>query len=129
MSPRFWRVFFIAVLSVALVRTASAESIQAAGKQITIGIVVVSIAIGIGVTLLILHEKHKKAVLTGCVASATNGMSITDAKDGRTYALTGDPTGIKPGDRMTLEGKRRGSANTVVFEAHRVIRDLGACQR
>jgi hypothetical protein len=52
-------------------------------------------------------------------------MSVTDDKDKRVYALSGDPVGVKPGDRMTLEGRRRGN----IFEARSVMKDLGICQR
>ena len=54
---------------------------------------------------------------------------MTDVKDKQTYTLIGDPVGVKPGNRMTLEGKRgkRGDKKRI-FEAHRVIRDFGACQ-
>jgi predicted aspartyl protease len=64
-----WLVVLIAVLSAALVTPARAESLQAAGDQIVIGIVVVSAAVAVAVTLLILHEKRKKSAVTGCVTS------------------------------------------------------------
>jgi hypothetical protein len=124
------RLILIAVLGVALAIPARAESLQAAGDQIVIGIVVVSAAIAVGVTLLILHQKHKKSSITGCVTSGANGMSVMDERDKSIYALTGDPPGVKPGDRMTLEGRRRlGSGKTAVFEARSVIKDLGVCPR
>jgi hypothetical protein len=42
--------------------------------------------------------------------------------------VSGDPVGVKPGERMTLEGKRKQSGKTLVFEAHSVTKDFGACQ-
>src|ERR1019366_2170561 len=108
MTPNvLWRDVLIAVVSVALAAPARAESLDTAGKQIIAGIVVVSVAVGVLVTVLILHYKHKKSTITGCVTSGANGMSVADEKDKRIYALSGDPVGIKPGDRMTLEGKRK----------------------
>jgi hypothetical protein len=121
------RIVLIALLSLAFSVPSRAESIQTAGDQIVIGIVVVSAAVAVGVTLLILHQKHKNSEITGCVAAGANGMSMMDDKDKRTYALSGDPAGIKPGDHMTLEGKRRESGKTPVFEARSVIKDLGVC--
>jgi hypothetical protein len=59
--------------------------------------------------------------------SGATGLSLTDEKDKRVYALSGDPVGVKPGDRMTLEGKRKQSGATLVFEAHSVTKDFGAC--
>jgi hypothetical protein len=129
MPNKLWRVVLIAVLSAALVRQARAETLTAAGDQIVIGIVVVSAAVAVGITLLVLHQKHKKSSITGCVGSSAGGMNVTNEKDKRVYALAGNPPGVKPGDRMTLEGKSRNGGGTMpVFEARSVIKDLGACQ-
>jgi hypothetical protein len=116
-------IVLISALSVALVRPARAETVDTAGKQIIAAIVVVSAAVAVGIILIVLHEKHKTGTITGCVASGTSGMNVTDEKDKRIYPLSGDPVGIKPGDRMTLEGRRRGK----VFETRSVIEDLGVC--
>jgi hypothetical protein len=122
-------VVLVVALTVSFATPARAESLQTAGKQIVAGIVIVSVAVGAGIALLIVHEKRKKSAITGCVISGASGLSVTDEKDKRTYALTGNPAGVKPGDRMALEGRRRkGNADTLVFEAHSVIRDFGACQ-
>ena len=127
-SNVLWRVVLIAVVCVALTVPARAESFETAGNQILAGIIVVSVALGVTVTVLVLHYKHKKLAITGCVISAQNGLSLTDEKDKRIYILSGDPVGIKPGDRMTLEGNRKHRDNTLVFEAHRVTKDFGVCQ-
>ena len=127
MSHNFWRCLLIAVLAAALVTPSRAESLNAAGDQIITGIVVVSAALAVLVTLLILHQKHKTSTITGCVRSSANGMSLTDEKDQRTYALSGDPVGVKAGDRMTFQGKRKKANNTLVFEAQSVTKDFGAC--
>ncbi len=119
----------VAVLCLALVMPARAESIQTAGEQIIAGIVVVSVAIGVLVTVLIFHQKNKKHVITGCVNAGANGMSLNDEKDQRTYALSGNTAGVKPGDRMALEGKRhKESGHTFSFEMVGIRRDFGACR-
>jgi hypothetical protein len=128
MPNSLWRVVLIAVVSVALDAPAQAESLDTAGKQIVAGIVVVSAALAVGVTLLVFHEKHKTGSITGCVSSGPGLVNITDEKDKRTYRLAGDPVGVKVGDRMTLEGKRRKEGGNPVFQAHSVTRDFGACQ-
>jgi len=125
---KLWRVFLIVVLSVALAAPARAESIQTAGRQIEVGIVAVSVVVGVLVAFLIVHYTHKKSAITGCVTSGANGLSLIDEKDKRTYTLSGDPVGVKPGDRMTLEGKRKHTGKTLVFEARSVTKDFGACQ-
>ncbi len=99
------RALAVATLSVTLTAPARAESLETAGKQITAGIVVVSAAVAVGVILLVIHYKHKKSSITGCVASGASGMNLTDEKDKRPYTLSGDTAAIKPGDRVMLEGK------------------------
>lgn len=123
------RVVVVGVFCMALVAPARAETLATAEKQIIVGIVVVSAAVAVGVTLLVLHYKHKKSSITGCVTSGANGMSLTDEKDQRTYALSGDTAAIKPGDRMTLQGKQlKRKDAALVFESQNVGRDFGACK-
>jgi hypothetical protein len=55
-------------------------------------------------------------------------MTVTDEKDKRIYTLAGDPVGVKPGDRMTFEGKRKKDDKSLVFEAKSVTKDFGSCQ-
>lgn len=121
-----WRTVLIGVLCVALARPARAESQQTAAYQIIGGIVAASAAIAVVITAVILHHKNKKRAITGCVASGANGMTVTDEKDKRTYALS-DAVGLKPGDRMTLEGKLRKTDKALVFETYRITKDLGVC--
>ena len=120
MPHKLLKLVLIAILCIVLVRPARAETFNSLGDQIIAGIVVVSAAVVVGIVLIVLHEKHKTRTVTGCVASG----SLTDDKDKKVYALSGDPVGLKSGDRMTVEGKRRGK----IFEARSVIKDLGACQ-
>jgi hypothetical protein len=58
-------------------------------------------------------------------------MNVTDDKDKRLYALSGNTAGIKPGDRMTLQGKRtkpKDAGKTLGWETKLVAKDLGVCQ-
>jgi hypothetical protein len=127
----FWRGVLIVVLSVVLATPAEAQS----GKIVNTGQIVAAI-VGVAaalvvVTVVIIHESSKKRTITGCVNSEENGMSVTDEKDKRIYALSGNTAGIKPGDRITLQGKKvrpKGSDKTLVWEAKRVTKDFGACQ-
>jgi hypothetical protein len=124
------RGVLIVVLSVANATPARADSLQTAGDEIVIGIVAVTAAIAVLATVLILHYKSKKAAITGCVISGDDGMTVTDEKDRRTYALSGNTTGIKPGDRMRLQGKAvkpKSPEKTLVWEAKEVTKDFGVC--
>ncbi len=124
MSRNFWNVLLISIVSLSSIKPARAESIETAGKQIYTGIGIAAAAVTVGAVLIILHEKHKTSTVTGCVTSAAGGMSLTDDSNKQVYALSGTTAGIKPGDRMTLNGKRHGK----VFEASSVVKDLGVCQ-
>jgi hypothetical protein len=57
-------------------------------------------------------------------------MTVTDEKDKEIYALSGDTTGVKVGDRMKLQGKKvksKGPDKTLAWEAKKVAKDFGAC--
>jgi len=122
------RAVLVAILCVTLAAPGRAESLTTARNQIVVGIVAAVVIITVLATLVILHHKHKPTAITGCVSSGANGMSLTDEKDKRTYALSGDPVGLKPGDRVTLEGKPKKAGEAFVFEAQFVAKDFGACQ-
>jgi hypothetical protein len=127
MLQNLWRAFLIAVLSATLAVPAHAETLNAARDQIVTGIVVVSAAVAVLIIVLVLHHK-RKSVITGCVSSGANGMSMTDERDKRIYVLTGESEGVKPGDRMTLDGKLKKVDKAMVFEARTVTKDFGACR-
>ena len=131
-----WRAALIAVLSVALATQCLADKprlaagsigpSKAAATAIVVGILVAAVAVVVVVALLVTH--HKPQRITGCICSGPHGMSVTDEKSKGTYTLSGNTEGVKPGDRMTLEGKRKRTGQTLVFEAHTVSHDFGACR-
>ena len=121
------RVALVAILCFMLATPARAGNYQTAGEEILIGIVVVTAAVAVLVTLLILHHRDHGSEITGCVSSGTNGMTLTDEIDKRTYTLSGDTSAVKTGDRVTLEGKRKTKGDTFIFQAQKVNRDFGAC--
>ena len=130
-----WRKVLVAVLGAVLATQALADKPRLAptdigpskGVAIAVlsGIVAVA-AVAVVAVVLIVHHKPQK--VTGCVNSGTNGIRVTDEKDKREYALSGSTAGVKPGDRMALEGKRKSTGKTLVFELHKVARDFGVCQ-
>ena len=80
--------------------------------------------------VVVIHELSKKRTLTGCANSGENAMTIRDEKDKRVYMLSGNTAGIKPGDRMTLQGKKikPNGSNTLTWETKKITKDFGACQ-
>ena len=131
MTSKYVSGILIIALVLALSTPARADNLSTLGEHILIGIVAAAAAVGVVATVLILHYSKKRAI-TGCVNSGTDGMTITDEKDKQIYALSGNTTSIKPGDRMKLRG-RKGKAmgpdkTTPVWEAKQVAKDFGVCR-
>src|ERR1039457_3475536 len=105
MTSRYLSGVLIIALSLVLM---PAEA-QNSGKIVsngTIDGVIVGVAAGVAVIAIVAIHYSKKRTITGCVNSGGNGLTVTDEKDKQTYALSGDTTGIKPGDRMRVQGKK-----------------------
>ena len=119
-SRDLWRWVLIVALSAVLITPARADKLQTEGEEIVIGIVAVSAALVVATVLLIHYSK--KRTITGCVSSGETGMTVTDEKDKQIYALSGNTVGIKPGDRMRLQGKKvkpKSPDKTLVWENKR----------
>jgi hypothetical protein len=57
-------------------------------------------------------------------------MSVTDEKDKRIYTLSGDTSDIKPGDRVTLQGKNvkpKGDHKLLTWEVNKETKDFDTC--
>jgi F420-0:gamma-glutamyl ligase len=127
-----WRGVLGVALCVALAIPAQAQqnSLNNIGRNIVIGIVAVAAALVV-ITVVVVHESRKKRTVTGCVTSGENGISVTDEKDKRIYALSGSMAAIKPGDRVTLQGKTvkpKGASAPLAWEVSQETKDFGACQ-
>ena len=132
-QKHLWSVVLIGTLSVIL--CASAEAQTGGGKIVSngtiAGVLVGGIAAVVIVTYVVVHESTKKRKITGCVIPGENGMSLTDEKDKRSYVLSGNMADIKPGDRMSLKGKKikpKDAGKPVVWETRTISKDFGACQ-
>jgi hypothetical protein len=129
MGRRFLSVILIVVIAACLVVPAHATSLDSTGRNIVIGIVVVSAAIGAVIAVVVIHYS-KKRTITGCVGSEGNAITVTDEKDKQTYRLTGHTAGVKAGDRMKLQGKKTSSkvgGNSPGWKITKVDEDLGVC--
>jgi hypothetical protein len=125
-KKKLWCGILIVALSVILPMPARAANAETVLIVIAATTVAATIAV---VTLSSVHHRRRKIVVTGCVTSAEKGMTVTDEDDRKLYLLSGDMTGIKPGDRMRLEGKKaKSSDKTLLWEAKAVIKDFGVCQ-
>jgi hypothetical protein len=133
-SKYLWCGVLIVALSVTL--STSAEAQTGGGKigpstGTIVGAIVGVVAAVVVVAYLVIHQSSKKRTITGCVTSGENGMRVTDEKDKRSYALSGNTADIKPGDRMTLRGKKikpKDAGKPVVWETKTISKDFGVCQ-
>ncbi|MGA8683307.1 MAG: hypothetical protein WB625_15460 [Candidatus Sulfotelmatobacter sp.] len=127
----FWCGTLIVVLSVGLAMPARAANPETV--LIVIAATTAAAAIAAVVTVASVQHRRHKIVITGCVISGEKGMTVTDEEDSKIYVLSGNTTGIKPGDRMRLQkGKKvkgKGPDKTRVWEAKEVVEDFGVCRR
>ncbi len=131
LQKNLWRGIMILALSVAVAAPAKANSLDTAARNIVIGIVAVTAAVAVVVTVVILHESRKDRTIQGCISSGASGMSITDEKGGQVYPLSGNTQGITPAERMSLKGKKaklKGANGTLVWVVTNVNQDLGVCR-
>jgi hypothetical protein len=130
MNSRFLSKVLIIALTLALTAPSGAKDLQSTAGEAAVGIGVAAAAVVVVVIIVAVHYSKKRSV-TGCIASAVNGMTITDENGKRIYALSGNTLGIKSGERMKLNGqklKSQGQEKTLGWEATRVNKDFGACR-
>ena len=128
-SKHFWQGVLIVTLSVILATPAEAKGYPSGGA--IVAAIVGVVAVVVIVAVVVVHKSTEKRTITGCVNSRENGMSVTDDKDKQLYALSGNTSGIKPGERMTLQGKKikpKTAGKPLAWETKQMTRDLGACQ-
>jgi hypothetical protein len=132
-SKYLWCGVLIVALGVTL--STSAEAQTGGGKIVSngtiAGVIVGVLAAVVIVAYVVIHESSQKRSITGCVIPGASGMSVTDEKDKRSYALSGNTGDIKPGDRVTVEGKKikpKGVGKPVVWETKTISKDFGSCQ-
>jgi hypothetical protein len=123
-----WRMAVVCGLCLSLSTDTKADSLKTTGVLIVVTIAAVSAAIVVVTVLVVTHAKGR--TITGCVNSGENGMLVTNEKDKHVYALSGNTAGVKPGERMTLMGKKIKSdvGATLVWETKKISKDSGACQ-
>jgi hypothetical protein len=119
----------IAILCFGLVQPARAAN----PEKVLIIITATTVAAVIVLFVAISRAQHrrKKIVITGCIVTGENGMTVADEEDGKHYLLSGNTAGIKPGERMILLGKKvkpQRPDRTLVWETKDVVKDLGVCR-
>ena len=129
-NKRFWCGILIVALIVALTVVLPLPARAANAETVLIAIAATTVAATIAVvTLASIHHRRQKIAITGCTVSVDKAITVIDEEDRKRYLLSGDITGVRPGDRMRLEGKKaKGPDKALVWKVEAVIRDFGACQ-
>ena len=131
MDAKVLSAVLIAALTLALCIPAEGQNSGKIVSNGTIAGVIVGVVAGVAVIAIVAVHYSKKRTITGCVNPGANGMTVTDEKDKQLYALSGDTTNIKPGDRVRLQGKKaksKGPDKMLVWETRKVTNDFGVCQ-
>jgi hypothetical protein len=92
---------------------------------ILVGLGVGGAAIGVGVYYAV-HHGHS---LNGCAVSSSSGLELQNRGDQQTYALIGEVSAIKPGDRIRVSGKKekKNSGAQPQFLVEKLNKDYGSC--
>lgn len=105
--------------------TTGSGSTPSYGSGKAIGAGVGAAAAGAGV--LFLTMRHR-GLVTGCVQAGNDGLSLVDDKKHQTYSLMPGNTDLKAGEHVELKGKiSKDGSKTRIFEANKVVKDLGSC--
>ena len=133
MTLKYLAAVLIVALSFVLCMPAAAQSssdkIGGVGTGTIVGVIVGVVAAVVVVAIVAVHYS-KKRTITGCVKPVPNGMIVNDEKDKRVYTLSGDMAGVKPGQRMTFQGKKTkpNAGNPLGWEISKIRNDYGVCQ-
>lgn len=81
------------------------------------------------VTGVVLYLVLRKPSITGCVRSADGTNSLTNEKDKNSYTLVDAGSRLKPGERLTLQGrKKKDKSGKLTFQVKKIKHDYGVCQ-
>ena len=131
MTSKYLSGVLVITLSFVLCMPAEADSgtIGGVGTGTIVG-VIVGVVAGVAVVAIVAIHYSKKRTITGCVKPAQNGMTVNDENEQRVYTLSGDTAGVKPGERMTLQGKKikPNAGNPLGWEITKIRADFGVCQ-
>jgi len=128
--PKVLSVVLIITLSFVLCMPLEAQNSGKIVSNGTIAGAIVGVIAGVAVIAIVAIHYSKKRSITGCVNSGPKGMTVTDEKDQQSYALSGDTTNIKPGNRMKLQGmkvKLNSPDKTLIWDTTKVTKDFGVC--
>jgi hypothetical protein len=125
------RTFIVLILCLVLSLPATSQSGlghigpsngEIAGILVGAGVVITVVAV------VIYRKAHKHPTIVGCVSLGANGLSLTNKKDNKVYALFGDTASLKADEQVALKGKKlKDSSGKLTFQVEELAKDYGAC--
>ncbi len=122
-------LFVIVALMVSATRQARAQILitNDTGKLvgITVGLAAIGVGIGIGVYVAV----HHNPTLSGCTSSGAAGPLLRNHGDQQPYAIVGEVSDIKLGERVRVSGKKskQKADGPRQFLVEKLDKDLGPC--
>ncbi|MGD0403492.1 MAG: hypothetical protein ABSB66_09855 [Candidatus Acidiferrales bacterium] len=95
-----------------------------------VGIVVGVVVPVVVIAVVVMHHSARQRKITGCVVASPNGLTVNNERDNRVYALSGDTSGVKAGERMSLQGHKISpdAGNPLGWQVSQIQKDYGACE-
>ena len=93
------------------------------------GAQVAGAAVGAGTVIgVVLYLSLHRPSITGCIRSADNAYTITDQHGQLSYTVVNAATGLKPGERVKLQGKKKkDKSGNLTFRMKKIKHDYGPC--
>lgn len=93
------------------------------------GAQVAGAAVGAGAVIgIVLYLTLHRPSITGCIRSGDGTYTITDQNGQVSYAVVNADAGLKPGERVKLQGKKKkDKSGNLTFRMKRIKHDYGPC--
>jgi hypothetical protein len=93
------------------------------------GAQVAGAAVGAGAIIgIVLYLTLHRPSITGCIRSADSTYTITDQNGQLSYTVVNADTGLKPGERVKLQGKKKKDKyGNLTFRMKKIKHDYGPC--
>ena len=93
------------------------------------GAQVAGAAVGAGAVIgIVLYLTLHRPSITGCIRAVDSTFTITDQNGQLSYIVVNADTGLKPGERVKLQGKKKkDKSGSLTFRMNKIKHDYGPC--
>jgi hypothetical protein len=93
------------------------------------GAQVAGAAVGAGAVIgIVLYLTLHRPSITGCIRAVDSTYTITDQNGQLSYTIVNAATGLKPGERVKLQGKKKkDKSGNLTFRMNKIKHDYGPC--